>query len=448
MAGNSTMKIAIVGGGIGGMSLALSLLDAGFSDIDVFESASSIKELGVGMNVLPHATRELTELGLLDELYTTAMPTAVLAYYSKHGQRIWSEPRGLAAGYNWPQFSIHRGELLGILRRALEQRLGASHIHTAHHLAAFGEQGGRVWAELIDRHSGISRGRVEADLLVGCDGVHSVVRRTLYPDEGPPKWNGITMWRGVTVDEPFLGGRTMVMIGHFGRRVVAYPISRRHEEEGQALINWVAELKTAGDQPMPAQDWEHRAQADEAVEPFTSYVFDFVDVPALIRSAEAIYRYPMVDRDPLPTWDFGRITLLGDAAHPMYPVGSNGASQAIIDARILARELATQPSVEAAVITYDAARRPATAAVVLANRNVGPEKCMEIVEERAPNGFTDVYSVISQAELEAISRSYKQTAGFDTSELNGRSSFSVTRPRRLDQQSPEDFLYPTHSASR
>jgi 2-polyprenyl-6-methoxyphenol hydroxylase-like FAD-dependent oxidoreductase len=420
-----TMKIAIAGGGIGGMALALSLVDAGITDVDVFESASAVKELGVGINVLPHATRELAELGLLDDLYAVAIPTAELAYYSRHGQRIWSEPRGLGAGYNWPQFSIHRGELLGILHRALERRLGAARLHTGHHLQAFGERSGGVWAELVDRHSGASRGRVEADLLVGCDGVHSVVRRTLYPDEGPPRWNGITMWRGVTVGQPFLGGRTMIMVGHFARRVVIYPISRAREAQGQALINWVGEFKTASDQPMPVQDWEHRATPEEAVAPFTTYAFDFLDVPAMIRSADAVYRYPMVDRDPLPTWDHGAVTLLGDAAHPMYPVGSNGASQAIIDARVLARELATQGSVPAAVAAYDAVRRPATAAVVLANRGVGPEKCMEIVEERAPDGFTNLDEVISREELEAISRSYKQTAGFDPAVLNARASYSV-----------------------
>jgi 2-polyprenyl-6-methoxyphenol hydroxylase-like FAD-dependent oxidoreductase len=421
------MKIAIAGGGIGGMTLALSLHAAGIDDIDIYESSSAIKELGVGINILPHAARELTELGLLDDLYAVAIPTAELAYYSKYGQRIWSEPRGLAAGYTWPQFSIHRGALLGLLGRAVAERLGAGRIRTGHHLSAFGQDGTRAWAEFVDRQSGREVARVDADLLVGCDGIHSVVRRAFYPDEGPPKWNGITMWRGTTVGAPFLGGRTMIMAGHFARRVVVYPISRRLEEQGKALINWVAEFKTADGQPMPAQDWEHRATADEAVAPFTSYAFDFLDVPAMIRGAEAIYRYPMVDRDPLPTWDYGRVTLLGDAAHPMYPVGSNGGSQAILDARVLARELAMQPSVEAAVSAYDAARRPATAAIVLANRGVGPEKCMEIVEQRAPNGFTDLEAIISRDELEAISRSYKQTAGFDPNVLNARPSLSVTR---------------------
>ena len=419
------MKIAIIGGGIGGMTLALSLHDAGLTDVDIYESAHTISELGVGINVLPHAVRELTELGLLDGLSTVGIPTGELVFYSKHGQRIWGEPRGRAAGYHWPQFSIHRGELLKVLHQAVADRLGQARVHTGHHLTRFGQAAERAWGEFVDRARDTAARRVEADLLVACDGVHSVVRQQLYPDEGPPKWNGITMWRGVTEGKPFLSGRTMLMAGYFRRRVVIYPISKRHEDQGQALINWVAEFKVADDQPMPPQDWEHTARLEDALAPFTSFSFDFLDVPELMRQVETIYQYPMVDRDPLPSWDFGRVTLLGDAAHPMYPVGSNGASQAIIDARVLARELALQPSIEHAVAAYDAARRPATAAVVWANRQVGPEQCMELVEQRAPNGFTDLDDVISQRELEKISRSYKRTAGFDPDILNNRPSLSI-----------------------
>lgn len=419
------MNVAIVGGGIGGMTLALALKAAGINEVDVYESASTVKELGVGINVLPHAMRELAELGLLDDLLGIGIPTGELVYYSKHGQRIWGEPRGLAAGYRWPQISIHRGRLLGVLHRAVLERLGPGRVHTGLHLVRFGQQGGQVWGEFIDRATGRAAARIEADLLVACDGIHSVVRQTLYPDEGPPRWNGIVMWRGVTVRQPFLSGRTMVMAGYFGRRVVVYPISKEHEEQGRALINWVAEFKTAPDQPMPRQDWNHTVRLDEVLKPFASFVFDFLDVPALIRGAEAIYQYPMVDRDPLPTWDFGRVTLLGDAAHPMYPVGSNGASQAIIDARVLARELALQPSIAAAVAAYDAVRRPATAAVVQANRRVGPERCMDIIEERAPNGFTNLDDIVSQQELEEIVAVYRRTAGFDPEILNNRPSLSV-----------------------
>ncbi len=435
------MKIAIIGGGIGGMTLALALHDAEIRDVEIYESDPRISELGVGINVLPHAVRELTELGLGDALSAVAIPTAEIVYYSSHGQRIWGEPRGLAAGYKWPQFSIHRGELLMILYNAVVARLGSDRVHTGHHLERFGETAsGKAWAEFIDRASeapvkragGAITNRIEADLLIGCDGVHSVVRHGLYPDEGPPKWNGITMWRGVTVGKPFLGGRTMIMAGHFARRVVAYPISKQHEDRGEALLNWVAELKTAADQPMPRQDWQHTARKEDAVRPFEKYTFDFLDIPAMIRAADAVYQYPMVDRDPLPTWNGlqmtpnrGPVTLLGDAAHPMYPVGSNGASQAILDARVLARELATQPSIAEALASYNAERLPATAAVVAANRRVGPEKCMEIVEERAPDGFTNLEEIISVAELEEISRAYKLTAGFDPEMLNVRPSFSV-----------------------
>jgi 5-methylphenazine-1-carboxylate 1-monooxygenase len=420
-----TMRVAIAGGGIGGMTLALSLFDAGIEDVRVYESAPTLKELGVGINVLPHAVRELTELGLLDELSGIGLPTAELVYYSKHGQVIWREPRGLAAGYHWPQLCIHRGELLGVLYRTVLDRLGPQRVHTGHHLVRFGQKdGGPVWGEFVD-HANRSVGRVEADLLVACDGIHSVVRRQLYPDEGPPKWNGITMWRGLTVGPPLPSGHTMILAGYLRRLAVVYPISKRYEVEGRTLVNWVAQFGNADTESMPRQDWEHTARVEDVLPPFASYVFDFLDVPALIRGAEVIYQYPMVDRDPLPTWNFGRVTLLGDAAHPMYPVGSNGASQAIVDARVLAREIALQSSIEAGVASYDAQRRPATTRVVQANRHVGPEQCLEIVEQRAPDGFANLDDIVSQQELEEIAHSYKVTAGFDADTLNSQPSLSV-----------------------
>jgi 2-polyprenyl-6-methoxyphenol hydroxylase-like FAD-dependent oxidoreductase len=420
------VKIAIVGGGIGGMTLALALLAAGLDDIDVYESAPSIKELGVGINVLPHGARELAELGLLDELLAVGIPTAEVVMYTKRGQRVWGESRGLAAGYRWPQISIHRGQLLGILHRAVAERLGPQHIHTGHHLARFGERpGGGVWAEFVDRATAVAVGRAEADLLVGCDGIHSVVRRTLYPDEGPPTWDGRTLWRAVTLGPPFLSGRSMVAIGADGWEVVAYPIAKSEEERGRARINWVLRVKTAADGALPEQDWGRTARAEEILGTFATFVFDFLDVPALIREAEVIYQYPQVDRDPLPTWDFGRVTLLGDAAHPMHPTGSNGASQAILDARVLARELALQPSIEAAVSAYDGQRRPVTAAVVQANRQGGGTRLLTLVEERAPHGFTNLTDVISPRELEEIIGDYKRTAGYSRDSLNNRPSLSV-----------------------
>jgi 2-polyprenyl-6-methoxyphenol hydroxylase-like FAD-dependent oxidoreductase len=424
------MKVAIAGGGIGGMALALSLVAAGIDDVDIFESAAAIRELGVGINILPHGVRELCELDLLEELSAVGIATAEFAYYSRLGQLIWSEHLGLAAGYRWPQFSIHRGELLGVLCRAVKDRLGPDRIHIGHHLIRFRQKsGGRIRADFLDRLTGAATA-VDADLLVGCDGIHSAVRGQLYPGEGPPRWNGVIMWRGVTVGKPFLSGRTMINAGFTGQRVVIYPISKAHEGKGRALINWVATLKTAVNSHMPPQDWTHIANRSEVLERFNSVVFDFIDVPSLIRNAEEVYQYPMVDRNPLPTWEFGHVTLLGDAAHPMHPVGGNGASQAIVDARVLARELAVQPTIERAIAEYDTHRRPATAAVVESNRRAGPHRCQDLVEERAPDGFAELSRIVSQHELEEIALDYKRTAGFDIDRLNSRPSLSVaTTPR-------------------
>ena len=420
------MKVAIVGGGIGGMSLALSLVAAGLEEVDIYESAPAIRELGVGINVLPHGVRELTELGLQSRLAAIGIPTGDFSYFSRQGQWIWSEPLGIAAGYRWPQFSIHRGELLALLYGTVVERLGAHRVHTGHHLASFErDPGGGVSLDFVDRTIAGRLDRVEADLLVGCDGIHSVVRRTLHPAEGRPKWNGVTMWRGVTRGKPFLSGRTMVNAGSSRQRVVAYPISRVLEEEGEALINWVATMKVGEGAEMPTQDWSNIAQREEVLAAFASFVFDFLDVPDLVRRAEVVYRYPMVDRDPLPTWDYGRVTLLGDAAHPMHPVGGNGSSQAIIDARVLARELARQPSIEAAVTAYEHERRPATAALVQSNRRAGPHRCQDLVEERAPDGFSDLSEVVTREELDEIAGDYKRIAGVEVEKLNAQPSISA-----------------------
>lgn len=418
------MKVAIIGGGIGGMSLALSLHAAGVDDVEIHESASAVRQLGVGINILPHAVRELSELDLLDELINVGVATADFTYFSRLGQPIWEEPLGIAAGYRWPQLSIHRGELLGVLHQAVVRRLGSQRIHTNHHLARFGTRTeGGIWAEFVERDTDTLIARAQADLLVGCDGIHSTVRRSLYPDEGPLRWNGVTMWRGVSEGKPFLTGRSMVNIGSSRQRTVVYPISNSRQRTGQAAINWVATRKVSTSE-MPPQDWTYVAQREEVLRAFEAFTFEFLDVVQLIRDAEVIYQYPMVDRDALPTWDFGRLTLLGDAAHPMHPVGGNGASQAILDARVLARELALRPTIEAAITAYDTERRPATAAVVQSNRRAGPHRCQDLVEERAPNGFKELSDVITRQELEEIADEYKRIGGFDVERLNNRPSLS------------------------
>lgn len=320
------MTVLIIGAGIAGLTTALSLHQIGVP-CRVFESVSSIEPLGVGINTLPHAVRELTELGLDAELAASGIQTAELAYYSARGQRIWSEPRGRAAGYNWPQFSIHRGELQMILLRAAQARLGRDAVVLGHHLAGWEETATGIRAHFIDRQTRETRGSAEGSLLVAADGIHSAARAKLYPDEGAPIWNGAILWRGVTMGAPFLGGRTMIMAGHEFQKFVAYPISAGAAAQGRSVINWIAERKFRPDHGWRREDWNRAGRLEEFLPQFMSWRFDWLDVPAVIRGALRCFEYPMVDRDPLPRWSFGRMTLLGDAAHPMYPIGSNGASQ-------------------------------------------------------------------------------------------------------------------------
>lgn len=413
------MAVVIVGAGIGGLTLALSLHQVGIA-ARLYESVDKLEPLGVGINLLPHAVRELTELGLADEIAETAIPTSTLSYVSKRGQSIWSEPRGQAAGYNWPQFSIHRGELQMILYRAVLARLGPDAVRTGHHFSSFEETGTGIRAEFIDRRNGAPREAVEGAVLVGCDGIHSALRAQLVPNEGPPKWNGAILWRGVTEITPYLDGRTMIMAGHERQKFVCYPISRRALDEGRALVNWIAELRYDPDHEWRREDWNRAGRLDEFLPHFESWQFGWLDVPGLIRGARACFEYPMVDRDPLSSWGSGRVTLLGDAAHPMYPIGSNGASQAILDARVLTREIRAHGLGPAALAAYAAERNPATARVVLANRANGPEQVMQLVEERAPQGYARIEDVLSLTELENAAAGYKRLAGFDRETLNSR----------------------------
>ena len=413
------MTVLIIGGGIGGLTTALSLHQIGVP-CRVFESVPKVQPLGVGINTLPHAVRELTELGLQAALAGTAISTTVLAYYSKRGQPIWSEPRGIAAGYDWPQFSIHRGALQMVLLEAVLERLGGDAVLTNHHLTDFEETAAGVRARFMDKRDGAPLPVHEGSLLIAADGVHSTVRARLYPDEGPPIWNGAIMWRGVTRAGPVLDGRTMIMAGHEFQKFVCYPISREALDRGAAVINWIAERKFKPDAEWRREDWNRPGRREEFLPAFADWRFDWLDVPDIIRIAESCYEYPMVDRDPLPHWTQGRMTLLGDAAHPMYPIGSNGASQAILDARVLAREILVKGATTQALQAYEEERRPATSRIVLANRGNGPETVMQLVEQRAPAGYARIEDVLSQAELEEAAAGYKRLAGFDKEQLNNR----------------------------
>ena len=419
------MTVLIAGGGIGGLTLALSLHQIGVK-CRVFESVPELKPLGVGINVLPHAARELIELGLLDELDRTGVRTAELAYFSKHGKLIWSEPRGLEAGYRWPQFSIHRGELQFILLRAAIERIGRENVRTGHHVAQWDETPDGVRVQFIDK-GGAPIGSEEGALLVACDGIHSTVRAHFHPGEGAPLWNRRILWRGVTRGKPFLTGRSMIMAGYPQVKFVAYPISRADTERGEPLINWIAERELDADYRWRREDYNRVGKREEFAPWFAEWNFGWLDVPALIREAEYFFEYPVVDRDPLERWTRGRVTLLGDAAHPMYPIGSNGASQAILDARVLAREIQDKGETAEALEAYEAERRPATTQLVHLNRDNGPERVMQMVEERAPDGFNVVTEVLTQKELEEVANNYKRVAGFQVEALNAKPP--IVRPR-------------------
>lgn len=418
------MTVLIAGGGIGGLSLALSLHQVGINCI-VFESIERIRPLGVGINILPHAARELIELDLEQQISQIAIETAELAYFSKHGKQIWAEPRGRSAGYNWPQFSLHRGKLQMLLLDVTKERLGADAVRLGHHLTGWEDGATGVRLNLVDRTTGRQLDTVEGSILVAADGIHSEARKILYPDEGPPRWNGAILWRGVSNAQPFLTGSSMAQIGHQWQKFVTYPISNTTSEPGTALINWIAELKFDTSHAWRREDWNRPGRLEDFLPKFESWRFDWLDVPALIRSAQQIYEYPMVDRDPLPSWSAGRMTLLGDAAHPMYPIGSNGASQAILDARVLTRAFQIDGLTSDALEAYELVRRPATANIVTANRATGPDEVLDLVEARAPNGFDDVEDIISYAERAAIADKYKALAGFDKDSLNARQSIVI-----------------------
>jgi len=417
------VTVLIAGGGIGGLTLALCLERSGI-DCQVFEAAPEFRPLGVGINLLPHSVRVLTLLGLEPLLATSGIQTAELAYFSKHGKQIWAEPRGAAAGYRWPQYSIHRGELQMLLLSEVKHRLGEDRVHEGHALASFEQDDLGVTATFVDRRNGEEVANVRGSALIGADGIHSAVRHAFYPNETEPKFSGRLLWRGVTEAAPFLTGRSMIMAGFAAQKFVAYPISAEASARGRSLVNWVAELTIGGDQE-PPRDWNREVPKEKFLADFADWRFDWLDVPALIGGAKHIYEFPMSDRDPVERWSFGRVTLLGDAAHPMYPIGSNGASQAILDAAALAECLHTTDQIPAALSTYESQRLPPTTRIVLANRQQGPEAVMQMVEERAPNGFERLAEVISQAELEEVANRYKQLAGFDKESLNAKDDVSL-----------------------
>lgn len=409
------MTILIAGAGIAGLSLGLTLHQIGVP-FRIYESVRSLQPLGVGINLQPNAVRELVEMGLGDMLDDVGLRTRDYGFYSKTGREIWTEPRGLEAGYNWPQYSVHRGKLQMALADALIARAGADCIVTD--AAAVGYRVEPDGAVLVLKDGT----EVSGTLLVGADGIHSALRAQMYPNEGPPVWNGAILWRGTTQGTPFLSGASMILGGHDTQRIVCYPITPPDPETGLATLNWIAERKVDPSQGWRREDWNRSADISEFLPFFEDWNFDWLDVPAMIRGAEKVYEYPMVDRDPVDNWTDGPVTLIGDAAHPTYPVGSNGASQAIVDGRVLGAKLVALGVTASALKAYENDVRPQTTKVANANRGAGPIAVLQTVEDRSGGVFDHIEDVMSHQELADHAAAYKRIAGFDIEALNARPS--------------------------
>ena len=407
------MSVLIAGAGIAGLVMGLTLhqLKVPFQ---IFERVSEMKPLGVGINLQPNAVRELMDLGLGPELDRIGVRTRQYGFYSKSGREIWVEPRGLAAGYRWPQYSLHRGKLQMMLLEQLKRRAGADVIITG--AAVSGFETSDDGAALLFRDGR----REEGSIAIAADGIHSAIRRQMAPDEGEPIWNGAVMWRGTSPGRHFLGGNAMFLAGHDHQRFVAYPLSPEDPDTGHAEINWIAELRTDPSKALSRGDWNKPAEKDAFLPAFESWTFGWVDCPGLIRSSGLVYEYPMVDREPLPGWTVGAVTLMGDAAHPTYPVGSNGASQAIIDARKLGAAIRAHGASRAALLAYEAEMRPRAEAILRANRGKGPDAVMQMVEDRCGGVFDDIEKVIPRAELAAHAEHYKRLSGFSIDTLNAQ----------------------------
>jgi 2-polyprenyl-6-methoxyphenol hydroxylase-like FAD-dependent oxidoreductase len=410
--------VLIAGAGIGGLALALTLHEIGVPCV-VLEAVAPLKPLGVGINLQPNAVRELYEMGLAPEqLDAIGIQTQEWALVGLNGKDVYSEPRGLKAGYRWPQYSVHRGKLQMLLLQGVVERLGADAVRTGVRVTGYrNHAGGKGVTALIETRSG-ERQELHGALLVGADGLHSAVRAQMYPRQPPIQWGGAIMWRGVTRGRPIRTGASFVGLGTHRHRVVFYPISQPDPASGLADINWVAEITVDKSGGWRNGDWNKKVRHEDFVHHFERWTHDWVDVPALLRGAADVYEYPMIDRDPVPTWVDGNVALLGDAAHVMYPTGSNGGSQAIIDARVLGAAMLERGVGPAALQDYDAKLCKDISALVLRNRGAGPFGLLNLLDERCGGVFDDIEAVLPRAERDEFMRGYRAAAGFAIENLN------------------------------
>lgn len=430
--------IMIAGGGIAGLTAALALHTAGFERVTVVETALEIEPVGAGLNIMPNAVRELDALGLLDRLEERSVRTRELRYYHRTGGLISREPRGLGAGYHWPQLSIQRGELQLALADAVRTRLGPGALVGGVKVTGVEPlPDGRPRVQLEHR-DGARRGKasLEPDVLIGADGIRSTVRAALNPGEGEPPWNGMLVWRGVSCLPAHRIGTFMFIAGDDRQKAVVYPMTEPARDTGEVLVNWALAMpaesvddSTRGDSTRG--DWNRPVPVAKFLHHYEGWDFDGVSVPEVLRAAEGAFEYPMVDREPLTRWSLGRTTLVGDAAHAMYPIGSNGATQSIVDGRALAHAMALHSDPADALVAYEAGRRPAMTELQRANRRLGPEVVINLAHERAPGGFTDIHEVIPQSELAEIAARYAVTGAFDPQSVNQGSPYgtAVRAPR-------------------
>ena len=428
-----TAPVLIAGGGIAGLTMALTCHQLGVPVV-VLESVREIQPLGVGINLQPNAVRELYDLGLADELPRIGISAKEWALAARNGKDVWSEPRGLDAGYRWPQYSVHRGELQMMLYRTVVERLGPDAVLTGRRVVRYEnppvgsseDAGVRVTLERRDRSDRASE-VVDGSLLLAGDGLHSAVRAQMHPGEGAPVWSGIVIWRGTAVGPPIRTGASFVLAGTMPQRFVHYPISEVDPDTGLQLQNWITE-RTLDDEALEASggvvnsNWNVEVPIETCLEGFEDWVFDWLDVPAFVRSAGRCWEFPMVDRDPVDRWVDGRVALMGDAAHVMYPVGSNGASQAIVDARVLGAMFVEHGVGPTALEAYEDALLDDLSALVLRNRSAGPIALLGEVDERCGGYFDDIDDVIPRAEREAFMDRYKAAAGFARDALNAAPS--------------------------
>lgn len=410
-------RVLIAGGGIGGLAMALTLHQIGVP-FTVFESARELAPLGVGINLQPNAVRELYDLGIgPDDLDTIGVPSREWALVGLNGNDIYAEPRGLLAGYEWPQYSAHRGHLHMLFYRKLVERAGPDcvrlgHKVTGYEIASDGSVAARI--RLPDGRTSTEKGT----LLVAADGIHSAIRAQMHPDQPPINWGGAIMWRGTTKVRPIRTGSSFVGLGTHRHRLVFYPISPVDPETGLATVNWIAEQTVENPDGWKNSGWFRPVEIAEFITHFADWRYDWLDVPDMLSRADIAYENPMIDRDPVGTWQDGPVVLMGDAAHAMYPTGSNGASQAIVDARVLGAAMLEKGVTPAALAAYNAKLCGPISEVILRNRSAGPFGLLNIVDERCGGVFEDIDAVISADERTAFMAKYKAAAGFAVEQLN------------------------------